>query len=140
MTVMELFLPQTGTALEDTTLTEVRQPSCTYKLDIDRGRVRGMADKAEAMLQAIYLALSVERYQYPIYSHNYGVELDDLIGRPKDYVMSEVKHRITEALAQDDRITGVDGFEFENEKNAVVVSFVVHTIFGDVETTKEVSV
>jgi hypothetical protein len=134
------YLPQAGEDLELIEMEEQRQPSYTYKLDIDRGRVKGMTDEADAMLQAIYLVLSVERYQYPIYSYNYGVELEDLIGQPKDYVMSEVKRRITEALTQDDRINSVDSWEFDTTKKAVIVSFTVHTIYGDVETTKEVPV
>ncbi len=136
----ETYLPQAGEDLELIEMEEQRQPSYTYKLDIDRGRVKGMTDEADAMLQAIYLVLSVERYQYPIYSYNYGVELEDLIGQPKDYVMSEVKRRITEALTQDDRINSVDSWEFDTTKKAVIVSFTVHTIYGDVETTKEVPV
>ena len=134
------FLPQTG---EDIDLMEFaidEQPSYTYKLDIDKGRIRGMTDEADAMLQAVYLILSVERYQYPIYSYNYGVELADLIGQPKDYVMSEAKRRITEALTQDDRIESVDEWAFETTKKSVIVTFTVHTIFGDIETTKEVAV
>lgn len=133
------YLPQTFND-DDIEFIEEQQPSYTYKLDIARGRVKGMTDEADAMLQAIYLILSVERYQYPIYSYNYGVELEDLIGQPKDYVMSEVKRRITEALTQDDRINSVDGWVFENTKNAVSVTFTVHTIYGDVETTKEVDI
>lgn len=41
------------------------------------------------------------------------MELQDLIGKPMDYVMVEVERRITEALTQDDRIDSVDNFEFE---------------------------
>lgn len=134
------YLPQTGEDLDLIQFAVEQQPSYTYKLDIDRERVKGMTDEADAMLQAIYLILSVERYQYPIYSYNYGVELEDLIGQPKDYVMSEVKRRITEALTQDDRINSVDGWEFETTKKAVIATFTVHTIYGDVETTKEVDV
>ncbi len=133
------FLPQTGDDIDLMEFTLEEEPSYTYKLDIDKGRIRGMTDEADAMLQAIYLILSVERYQYPIYSYNYGVELADLIGQPKDYVMSEAKRRITEALTQDDRIESVDEWAFETTKNSVIVTFVVHTIFGDVETTKEVA-
>ncbi len=134
------YLPQTGDDIDLMEFAIEKQPSHTYKLDIDRGRIRGMTDEADAMLQAIYLILSVERYQYPIYSFNYGVELVDLIGQPKDYVMSEAKRRITEALTQDDRIESVDSWAFETTKKSVVVTFTVHTIFGDVETTKEVAV
>lgn len=134
------FLPQTGDDIDLMEFAIKEQPSYTYKLDIDKGRIRGMTDEADAMLQAVYLILSVERYQYPIYSFNYGVELADLIGQPKDYVMSEAKRRITEALTQDDRIESVDGWAFETTKKSVIVTFTVHTIFGDIETTKEVAV
>ena len=134
------FLPQTGDDINLMEFAIEEQPSYTYKLDIDKGRIRGMTDEADAMLQAVYLILSVERYQYPIYSFNYGVELADLIGQPKDYVMSEAKRRITEALTQDDRIESVDGWAFETTKKSVIVTFTVHTSFGDIETTKEVAV
>ena len=134
------FLPQTGDDIDLMEFAIEEQPSYTYKLDIDKGRIRGMTDEADEMLQAVYLILSVERYQYPIYSFNYGVELADLIGQPKDYVMSEAKRRITEALTQDDRIESVDGWAFETTKKSVIVTFTVHTIFGDIETTKEVAV
>lgn len=134
------FLPQTGDDINLMEFAIEEQPSRTYKLDVDRGRIRGMTDEADAMLQAVYLILSVERYQYPIYSFNYGVELAALIGQPKDYVMSEAKRRITEALTQDDRIESVDGWAFETTKKSVIVTFTVHTIFGDIETTKEVAV
>ena len=59
-------------------------------------------------MQAVYLILNVERYAFPIYSRDYGSELSDLIGTPRDYAISEIKRRITEALTQDDRITSVD--------------------------------
>lgn len=134
------YLPTTGDDLDLLEYALEQQPSYTYKLDIDKGRIKGMTDEVDAMLQAIYLILSVERYQYPIYSYNYGVELADLIGQPKDYVMSEAKRRITEALTQDDRIESVDEWAFESTKKAVIATFTVHTIYGDVETTKEVAV
>lgn len=58
--------------------------------------------------------------------------------KPKDYAMSEIKRRITEALMQDDRITSLSDWEFETGRKSVRASFVVHTIYGDVEATKEV--
>ena len=67
------FLPHTGDDIDLMEFTLEEEPSYTYKLDIDKGRIKGMTDEADAMLQAVYLILSVERYQYPIYSYNYGV-------------------------------------------------------------------
>ena len=98
------------------TLEVKTQPSLTYALDIEHGRIRGMVDELESLRQAIYLILSTERYAYLIYSWNYGVELVELIGQPKEYALPEIKRCITEALLQDDRITAVDGFEFETGK------------------------
>ena len=115
------------------------QPGLTYALDIEGGRIRGRVDGLEAVRQAIYLILSTERYDYLIYSWNYGVELKELIGRPRDFVLPEIKRRITEALLQDDRITAVGGFEFETGKRRVHVTFTAHTVFGDTEVETEVA-
>lgn len=133
------FLPNT---VGDMALSDFKvetQPSFTYKLDIDKNRIRGTTDGAEAMLQTVYLILNTERYQYPIYSRNYGVEFANLIGMSRDFVMSELKRRITEALTQDDRIESVDEWSFFHTYKSVVASFVVHTIYGNVEITKEVA-
>lgn len=120
------------------TLEVETQPSLTYALDIEHRRIRGMVDELESLRQAIYLILSTERYAYLIYSWNYGVELVELIGRPKEYALPEIKRCITEALLQDDRITSVDGFEFETGKKTVHVTFTVHSIFGDLEVETDV--
>ena len=114
------------------------QPSLTYALDVESGRIRGAVDNLESVRQAIFLILNTERYAYLIYSWNYGVELKELIGRPKEYALPEIKRCITEALLQDDRITAVDGFEFETGKKTVHVTFTVHTIFGDIESEVEI--
>lgn len=133
-------LPTTGENIDLINFTVEDQPSYTHKLDIDRDRVSGMTDEQDALYQAVYLILNVERYVYPIYSRNYGVELADLVGQPKDYAMSEAKRRITEALVQDDRITSVDGWSFDTGRKSVLAHFTVHTIYGDLEVTKEVEI
>lgn len=134
------YLPKTGLGFGLDQLTVKRQPSYTHKLDISQGRVRGFTDEKDALLQAIYLCLSTERYEYLIYSRNYGIESQDLIGEPMDFVMSEIKRRITEALEQDDRIEGVEDWAFERGKRSLTVSFTVRTIYGSVKTAKEVRV
>lgn len=100
----------------------------------------GMADGIDAVKQAIFLILSTERYKYVIYSHNYGVELDTLYGKPMTYVLPELRRRIREALAQDDRITDVDNFSFETGRSTVTARFTARTIFGDVEAERTVAI
>lgn len=116
------------------------QPSKNYKLHTELDTISGTCDKLEAMHQVIYKILNTERYQYIIYSWNYGIELADLFGEPVTYVCPELQRRITEALVQDDRITSVDSFEFDlSEKRTVKVTFTVHTIFGELQEEKVVN-
>lgn len=116
------------------------EPSVNYKMNIKQDIINRTVDELEAMKQVIYKILNTERYQYIIYSWNYGIELMDLFGMPVIYVIPELERRITEALIQDERIESVDDFEFDSsEKRTVKASFTVHTIFGDVQTEKVVN-
>lgn len=115
-------------------------PTNTWELHIEENKIYGFTDKLEAMKQAIYLILNIERYEYIIFSWNYGIELLDLFGRETTFVIPELERRIKEALLQDTRITSVENFEFETEKGVVKATFTVKTIYGDVETEKVVNV
>lgn len=132
------YLPRTGDDLNLIEFAMEQQPSLTYALDIERGRLRGTTDGAEALKQAIYLILSTERYDHIIYSWNYGVELKDLIGQEKEYALSEIKRCIAEALLQDERITALDSFDFNTDKKYVHVTFTAHTIYGELEVKTDV--
>ncbi len=115
-------------------------PTRTFRLNIPSNTITGFTDELEAMKQAIFLILNVQRYEHIIYSWNYGIELEDLFGQPISFVLPELKRRITEALLQDTRITGVDNFSFETTKGKVHAIFTVSTIYGDVEAEKVVNV
>lgn len=111
-------------------------PSKTYRL-MDNN-IRGYRDGLEAVKQAIYIALNVERYKHVIYSWNYGIELVDLFGKPLYYVQTELGRRIKEALEQDGRIKDVYNFRYSTNKETLVCTFNVDTIYGTVEASKEV--
>ena len=115
-------------------------PTNTHKIIIDKDRVSGYTDGLDAMRQAVYLILSTERYSYPIYSWNFGIELKDLFGKQMNYVIPVLKLRIEDALSQDDRITSVENFEFETNKNTLTTAFTVKTTQGDFETSMEVTI
>ena len=87
-------------------------------MNINDEIIKGKTDYIEAVKQAVYKALNTERYDYPIYSWNYGVELKDLFGMSRDYAISELPRRITEALITDDRIISVDDFQFSYKKRS----------------------
>ena len=118
------------------------QPNKTYKMMIDTDRIKGtIADDLEAVKQAIYKIINTERYKFLIYSWNYGIELEDLFGKPIPYVLPEIPRRIKEALTQDDRIKDVLGFDLTyNRKGDVLAKFTVVTIYGNLEIEKVVNV
>lgn len=133
------MIPSTTAFLEqDFEITE--QPTHTYKMNLESNLIRGYTDGQEAMKQAIYKILNTERYQYVMYSWNYGIELLDLYGEPVSYVCPELERRITEALTWDDRIQSVDNFEFNiSKRGEILVTFTAHTVFGDVVAEKVVN-
>lgn len=133
------MIPAT-TGFLDTDFEVKAQPSKTYEMELSGERIRGYTDGIGAVKQAIYKILNTERYKYPIYSWNYGVELDGLFGEPVTWVCPELERRITEALVWDDRVTSVSDFNFDlSLKGAVAVSFTAHTIYGDVEGERTVN-
>lgn len=134
------MIPSTNTILS--TDIEIEQlPSLNYRMIFDQNRIIGTVDEQEAMKQVIYKILNTERYEYVIYSWNYGIELQDLIGEPVSYVCAELIDRITEALTQDDRIDSVDNFDFTfPQKNSISATFTVHTIYGDIDAERTVTV
>lgn len=108
------------------------QPDFTHKLNGEK--VAGYVDELEAYKQAVYKIINTERYDYVIYSWNYGIELKDLFGQPIPYVIPEIERRVTEAVMQDDRTESVSGFEFDTSKRGVVsVTFKATSIYGQAE-------
>ncbi|WP_061317292.1 DUF2634 domain-containing protein [Clostridium botulinum] len=123
------ILPRGAILDEDVEVEEIIEPTKTYK--IKDNRIVGFIDGEEALKQAIRLILNTERYEYLIYSWNYGSELDGVIGKDKSIAESEFKRRIKEALSQDDRINNVDNFIFKYNGDSVFVEFTVFSIYGE---------
>lgn len=113
-------------------------PSRTFRMNHNDGNIVGTIDQIKAVEQAIFLILNVERYEWLIYSWNYGVEFKHLIGKPVDFCIPEIERCIKEALLQDDRIISVENFTFDVNKNKIHVTFTVATIYGPITVEKEV--
>lgn len=113
------------------------ETSLTFK--VDGGRIGGKIDGQEAMIQAISKIMETERAVYPIYSEDYGNDLDELIGKSFDFVETEIERVLKEALEEDERVTGVsvDSIE-ETDSTSLLVTATVSTIYGDLEVTQEV--
>lgn len=117
-----------------------QEPSKTFRLDLEKNRILGYTDNIEAVKQAVYLILNIERYEYLIYSWDYGIELKDLYGQPLSFVIPEIKRRISEALTQDERIQSVDAFSFATSRGKVHATFTVTSIYGSFDTERTVNI
>jgi hypothetical protein len=117
----------------DVDLNYAEPPSKTWLLDFAAGKVRGFTDELDAVAQSALMALQCDRYRHLVFSWQYGSELGTLVGRDSDYVFSEAKRMIAEALSTDTRITGVRDFSFVGG----VISFTIDTVFGSKNIQKE---
>ncbi|WP_027399103.1 DUF2634 domain-containing protein [Anaerovorax odorimutans] len=122
----------------DLQVTETEKTTKTYKLS--EKKIQGHTYKLEALKQAIYKVLNTEKYEYPIYSFSYGVELESLIGKDSDYVQVELKRRIEECLLQDERIEYVDNFNFSIKDDEMLCTFDVNSIYGEIKITRGVAI
>ena len=115
------------------------EPTLTFK--VENGRIRGKVDELPAMVQAVDKILRTERLVYPIYSDQYGNDLNDLIGKDIGYVKVEAERMIKEALLADDRVTDVeiDTIEQKN-KDTLVVTGTCFTVFGKIAIDSEVTI
>lgn len=122
-----------------TILEEQIQPSRTYHLDLVRKRVTSMIDGYDAIIQAVRKILYTERYAYVIYSSQYGVELDRLVGQEYDFIVSDIKRTLTEALLMDNRIISLENFEMKKTGlDTMEVNFLVNSIEGEINFSTEV--
>lgn len=134
------FLPQGTTSDINVAVASEQMPNKSYRMKIIDEKIIGNIDELEAIAQACYKILNTERYQYVIYSWNYGIELQDLFGKPIPYVYSELPRRIREALMQDDRVQSVDDFDLSYNKGDVLARFTVTTNIGTIDMEKGVTI
>ena len=109
------------------------QPTRTYKIEWERGRVQGYTDGQEAMMQAVRKILQTDRFAYLIYSWSYGMEWNKVIGKDLPIVRARMLPLLKEALLSDSRIRELTNFKLTaGSKRTVIVSVTVGTIFGPV--------
>ena len=91
----------------------------------------------EAIKVWVYKALLVPRYNYSIYSWNYGSELMDLIGKAytPQLTKSEAKRYIEEALKINPYILDVNVIDTDFKDNILSANVKIVTIYGESEVT-----
>lgn len=127
---MGVFIPIPIGDLEQ----EREQPSLTYRLDLDRGRISGRADGLEAVNQAIRKALITPRFRCLIYNNQYGSEIKQTIiagDATREYIETEMPRLVKEALLVDSRVLDAYDFSFSFDSEQVLIRFTAKAVFGD---------
>jgi len=120
----------------DTVTEAEEQPSLTYRLDLDKGRIVGKVDGLTAVNQAIRKAIITPRFKCLIYDNQYGSEIEEAIitkDASPDYIEAVTEGFIRDALRPDTRILSVYDFQFTFEEDKAHVFFRADTIFGQTE-------
>ena len=100
---------------------------------VSEEQIAGMDDNIEAMRQAVEIILTTKRFDYQIYTENFGIELDDLVGEDPDYIQNEFPQRIRDAFSVDERILREENYQFNTEGDTMTITFDVVTVFGTFE-------
>ena len=105
------------------------ESSKTYR--VLNGRVIGWIDNKQALRQAVEKLLHTERFMHEIYTDEYGIELQGLIGASFELVEAEISRIIKEALLVDERIVEVTDITAQKiDSTSLLITFSVESIFG----------
>ncbi len=119
---------------------EEKEPS-DYEIDFETGTLTGkIVTGLGAIKQWVQIVLGTDKYYYTQYSWNHGCELRDLIGKGfrQDYIESEVKRIITEALSRSTDIQGISNLEVSYSGDTLTAAFTLDTIYGSEEVSVNV--
>lgn len=138
MSLFPAFTPLRGAPLADRTPTYPRGYQWDFTegdLALDgAGRVMGV-DGYTAWVIWCAKAIAVERYAHPIYSRQYGTELEEThnLGRSRAQAQATIIRTITEALKRDPRTGRVINFSFDQvpeNPDSMAVNFIAEPVVG----------
>lgn len=118
---------------------ENQNPTLTFQ--IANGRIRNKFDGLGAMVQAVDKILKTERFVFPIYTDQYGNDLNDLLGKDLGYSKVEAERMVKEALLDDERVVKVDITSIkETAPNTLTLTGECQTSYGNIPIESEVSI
>ncbi|ARD57274.1 DUF2634 domain-containing protein [Bacillus safensis] len=113
------------------------ETSTTYRIDFETGRLTGETISGiEAIRQFIYMTLRTERYAHPIYSHDIGTEIQELLTDTEatdEYKEMEIPRLLEEALLVDERIDHIEELEVTKQNDSFHVKLAIVTDEGTLE-------
>lgn len=105
-----------------------------YAIDFSTGQMTGkVVEGAEAIRVWVWLCLKTQRFRYPIYSWDYGADVEQYIGKAltDEYLEVVLKNEIEDALKVNRYITGISEYTFVRQGEKVEIRFTINTTLGE---------
>lgn len=129
------------TVEEDLEDEDTDEPYREYELDPTTGRLTGrIIEGTDAIVVWCILTLKSKRYEYPIYSWEYGEEFSSMIGNSyePDLLKSEIDRMVKECLLVNEHIEEIKDLSIEQDEDKLKVRFILVTDQGDTEVDIDV--
>ena len=97
-------------------------------LTFNTGQLTGrIVEGIEAIKVWVWLCLRTQRFRYPIYSWSYGTDMEQYIGQGLtiEYLETDLKDEIEEALRVNGYITGIEDYSCIQTGSKVQIQFTV---------------
>lgn len=114
-----------------------------YGIDFNTGQLTGrIVEGIEAIKVWVWLCLHTQRFRYPIYSWSYGTDMEQYIGQGLtiEYLETDLKDEIEEALRVNEYITGIEDYSCIQTGSKVQIQFTVQTTLGSLKETYSLEV
>lgn len=107
-----------------------------YEIDFKTGQLTGKILEGNAAIATwCWMALKTNRYQFYIYSWDYGSEFSELIGKnySKAFLQTELERMVKDCVLENPYIEDIEEFSFEQDEEKLCIKFTIITEFGEEE-------
>lgn len=102
----------------------------TFKYIPERDMVVGRVKDGDALTQSLFFILMTDRYSYPIFNRDYGIDISDIIGEDFNTVYNKLPYRIVEAFEVDDRVLSVLDVDINQiDETTAAVDILIEDVF-----------
>ncbi len=103
------------------------------QFELEDGKFK-IVEGLEAVKIWIYKALKTQKARFPIYSKDYGHDLEKMIGKEQSegYVLSQGRRYLKEALLISPYITNLREVKVNFNKDSLEFKFTAETVYGEV--------
>ena len=94
-----------------------------------------IVEGVEALKVWVYKAIKTNRFEFEIYTWDYGSEITELIGKgfTSSLIISEVERYVKEALLINEYIVAINSIKVSITDDILFIELALETIYGEVE-------